>query len=225
LTCPESIAATTDAGECTYTFAPEITDRDVTDNCTEFDSLGITYQAINPDGSISGVHQNGDSYSFEVGVSQISWTVVDDEGNSSSCLQEVVVTDEEAPEFVDCPTETIELENTEGLCGYQVDGQEFDWSATDNCEVVSMTNDYTGSSSLANVVFPVGSTTVTWTATDASGNSTGCTFTVVVSDTEDPVFVNCPEDVTFTSGLIQQRLAKAVWCGAFRWRRTTAKWK
>jgi hypothetical protein len=66
---------------------------------------------------------------------------------------------------------------------------------------VSLLNDYTGSTSLANVVFPVGSTTVTWTAVDGSGNSTDCVFTVEVSDTEDPVFVNCPEDVTFTVGL------------------------
>jgi hypothetical protein len=36
-------------------------------------------------------------------------------------------------------------------------------------------------------VFPVGTTTVTCTATDAAGNSASCSFNVTVSDTEFPV--------------------------------------
>jgi hypothetical protein len=53
-------------------------------------------------------------------------------------------------------------------------------SATDNIGVVNLTNDSPGS-------FPVGTTTVTWTATDAAGNEGTATQLVTVTDTTDPV--------------------------------------
>ena len=39
-----------------------------------------------------------------------------------------------------------------------------------------------------------GVSTVTFVATDCSGNSTSCTFTVTVVDDEAPMFANCPLD-------------------------------
>jgi len=44
--------------------------------------------------------------------------------------------------------------------------------------------------------FPVGDTEVTFTATDPSGNSSDCSFTVRVEDNELPQAVNCPADTT-----------------------------
>lgn len=41
-------------------------------------------------------------------------------------------------------------------------------------------------------VFPVGTTTETWRATDAAGNTSTCSFTVTVNDTEAPTFSLCP---------------------------------
>ncbi|MFQ5425211.1 MAG: HYR domain-containing protein [Phycisphaerae bacterium] len=43
--------------------------------------------------------------------------------------------------------------------------------------------------------FPVGTTTVTYTATDAAGNVATCSFNVTVNDTESPVFAACSPDV------------------------------
>lgn len=43
--------------------------------------------------------------------------------------------------------------------------------------------------------FPVGTTTVTATATDGAGNTSTCTFDVIVSDTENPA-LTCPSDIT-----------------------------
>ena len=45
------------------------------------------------------------------------------------------------------------------------------------------------------VSFPVGSTTVTWTATDAAGNTAICTQNVTVNDNEPPI-ISCPADIT-----------------------------
>jgi hypothetical protein len=46
--------------------------------------------------------------------------------------------------------------------------------------------------------FPVGTTTVTSTATDPAGNSASCSFTVTVVDAQAPV-INCPANVTVTT--------------------------
>lgn len=43
--------------------------------------------------------------------------------------------------------------------------------------------------------FPLGATTVTWTATDAQGNTGQNSFTVTVSDNEAPVFTACSPNV------------------------------
>lgn len=55
---------------------------------------------------------------------------------------------------------------------------------SDNCTVASVSNN-------APSVFPKGTTTVTWTATDAAGNQSTATQTVTVSDNEKPV-ITCP---------------------------------
>ena len=47
-------------------------------------------------------------------------------------------------------------------------------------------------------VFPVGTTTVTSTATDAAGNTASCSFTVTVNDTQAPA-ITCPANVTRTT--------------------------
>ena len=58
---------------------------------------------------------------------------------------------------------------------------------SDNCGVASVTND-------APAVFPLGTTTVTWTVTDDNGNSNTCIQIVTVSDDVDPIAI-C-QDIT-----------------------------
>src|SRR6185436_8255459 len=53
---------------------------------------------------------------------------------------------------------------------------------SDNCSVPSIVTDLASGSS-----FPVGTTTVHATATDAAGNSSTCSFTVTVNDITPPV--------------------------------------
>ena len=49
-------------------------------------------------------------------------------------------------------------------------------TATDNSGMVTLTSDYISGGS-----FPVGTTTVTYTATDESGNTAECDFDVIVA--------------------------------------------
>ena len=71
-------------------------------------------------------------------------------------------------------------------------------TATDNCLVASYSYVLTGATTgtvttLANQVFNVGVTTVTWTATDAAGNvSNSSSFTVTIVDNQLPVLTALP---------------------------------
>jgi len=63
--------------------------------------------------------------------------------------------------------------------------------------------------------FPVGSTTVTYTAVDSTGNSTNCSFTVTVADTTPPVLGSCPPGGPFilNSGSPPLQIAATDNCG------------
>lgn len=67
--------------------------------------------------------------------------------------------------------------------------------ASDNCLGVSVEANIPSGS-----LFPIGTTPVTLTATDASGNKTSCSFNVTVEDTEAPV-ITCPEDIEVFANL------------------------
>jgi hypothetical protein len=64
----------------------------------------------------------------------------------------------------------------------------FSASATDNCSAIVTYSHASGSA------FPVGTTTVTATATDPANNTDVCTFDIVVTDNESPV-ITCPSDI------------------------------
>jgi hypothetical protein len=59
--------------------------------------------------------------------------------------------------------------------------------ASDDCSEVTITSARSDNKAL-NDPYPVGETTITWTATDAAGNSASATQTVTVLDVEAPVF-------------------------------------
>ncbi|MDB9961477.1 HYR domain-containing protein, partial [Oceanihabitans sp.] len=83
----------------------------------------------------------------------------------------------------------VEVDNDLGACGAQLSLAVP--IAGDNCPGVTITNDYNNTGN-ASDFYPVGTTTVTWTVTDAQNLSTSCTIDVTVYDTEAPV-VMCDE--------------------------------
>lgn len=73
-------------------------------------------------------------------------------------------------------------------CFYKVQGTEFDPVTGDNC-ALTLTNDYNHLSSLSDAEFPAGTTPVVWTATDAAGNVSTCSYHVTVNGKLPPVAV------------------------------------
>jgi hypothetical protein len=130
-----------------------------TDNC----SAVITYS-----------HASGSA--FPVGTTTVTATATDPAGNTDVCTFDIVVTDNEDP-VITCPTD-IAVNTDAGDCEAVVT---FSASATDNCSAVITYSHASGSA------FPVGTTTVTATATDPAGNTDVCTFDITVTDNEDPV--------------------------------------
>ncbi|MDR1156047.1 MAG: HYR domain-containing protein [Bacteroidales bacterium] len=187
---------------CTYTGsfnAPT-----ATDNCTDDADLVIAYEIVN--GVNPPITGNGSivNIPFPVGTNTVTYTVTDLNGNADTCKFTVKVKDGNAP-VITCPTVNYPGGNTyfptdPDLCTSQ---QSFPApSARDNCtddadlvityEIVNGANPLlTGNDSIVNVLFPVGTNTVTYTVADTSGNVATCTFDVEVKDEQLPN-ITCP---------------------------------
>ncbi len=124
---------------------------------------------------------------FNLGTTIVTWTAIDGAGNIITCLQSVTIVDSQPP-IISCPTD-ITVDADAGLCTSSTAIGTA--TATDNCGVPTITND-------APAVFPIGATTVTWTATDGAGNTATCTQTITVEDAENPV-ITCPTDITINT--------------------------
>lgn len=174
IVCPANISVNVDAGTCgadvTYSLPT------VTDNCTS--SITPTLEA----GLASG--QN-----FPVGSTTNTYEAEDQYGNTSTCSFVVTVTDNEAP-VITCPSD-ITVDNDPGSCDAVVTYSLP--TVTDNCTSPIIPMLTLGLPSGG--TFPLSTTTVRYSATDASGNTSLCSFSVTVEDNEDPVIV-CPSDIS-----------------------------
>ncbi len=121
-----------------------------------------------------------------------TWTATDVAGNSTSETRTVIVSDTEAPVFTQ-PV-NIAANSAAGICGATVN---YTVSATDACASPVI---YTYSQA-SGTVFPVGVTTVTVTARDASGNTTSRNFTVTITDNQAPV-ITAPANINVVSGSV-----------------------
>jgi len=162
--CPANITTAKTSndglGNCTTTVA--LGSPIVSDNCTPVGSLVVT---------------NNAPAVFPIGTTTVTWTVKDAANNTSTCIQNVIVIDDEAPS-INCPA-NVQVAANAGCTATVVLATPI---TSDNCSVASVTNN-------APVAFPLGSTTVTWTATDASGNTATCTQTVTVLDQTLPTAI------------------------------------
>jgi gliding motility-associated-like protein len=112
-----------------------------------------------------------------LGTTAVVFTVADNAGNTSTCNATLTVIDDVDPVFTNCPSD-ITVTSDDEYCGNTVA-----WAppaAADNCEVTVTSTHAPGD------FFEVGTATVTYTATDGSGNATSCAFEVTVLPSDPP---------------------------------------
>ena len=119
----------------------------------------------------------------DIGFQTVTLTVTDVADLTDMCTAIVEVRDELDP-TITCPPNPMPVNNIPGACNAFVNIALA--AATDNCPNVVITNNYTAGGANASGNYPVGTTNVTFTATDASGNTDDCIISVTVIDNEDP---------------------------------------
>ena len=173
--CPSNISVDTDPGECG----------------TSLSNVSLGNATANDPCGIMTISNNAPVI-FPVGITIVTWTITDRNGNTTTCIQEVEVVDSEAPVIIECPvaaTLTAEL-NECGIDNALVDLGTM--NATDACGFLVITND-------SPAYFPVGETIVIWTISDGFSNTTSCTQSVTITDSEAPIISACPADTVLAA--------------------------
>lgn len=173
ISCPGNISVSNDAGECNANVS--WTEPTGADNC----SGSVTTRTAGP--------APGSAFPAP-STATITYQVLDQSGNTASCSFTVTVADTEDP-VITCPSNIV-VDNDQGQCSAVVNFA--DATATDNCSVTVSQTD--GLPALSQFGVNSSPNTVEFTATDASGNTDVCSFTITVNDTEDPTIV-CPANI------------------------------
>jgi hypothetical protein len=166
------------------TTIPTITPpQDVTMEATSADNNIVTLGKADASDLVEIATISNDAPSvFPLGETTVTWTATDEAGNSATATQKVTITDTTAPTITPPQNLTIEATSaTENSISLALP------VASDTVSDVTISND-------APSVFPLGETTVTWTATDEAGNPATATQKVTVVDTTAPTLV-IPENI------------------------------
>ncbi len=178
--CPADIVSNTNVGDCNATLTPD----PLIINC---DPGTTTTWSTSDGGSGSG---NISNYNFSTGTTTVTYRAQQSPSNFRVCTFTVTVTDDEAPVISGCPG-NFNVPMDAGECGAVITWS--DPTANDNCDgsLVPTRTDGTGLNS--GDIFPTGTTTISYSVTDAAGNTGVCSFDIIVApDNEPPVFTNCP---------------------------------
>ena len=120
---------------------------------------------------------------FPLGETIVTWTATDTSGNIAMDSQKVLVEDTTSPILVIPSDIQMEIITSTGM--------QIDLGIASSNDLIDSQSKITND---APEVFPLGETIVTWTTTDASGNSASATQTISVIDTTSPVIFD-PEHI------------------------------
>src|SRR5690606_13792631 len=140
-------------------------------------------------GAIAAIGTRDDGFElsdpYPLGVTMITWTAVDGSGNAATPVEQTVtVTDNQAPVIaaVSNITQSTDLGLSTATVVIGVP-----W-VTDNCDNLLTAIGARSDALPLTDPYPLGATTITWTAVDASGNfADEVVQTVTVTDAEVPV--------------------------------------
>lgn len=171
-TCPGDFTTTINSS-CDYTI-PDLTGGVTgTDNCSSFGNMVVSQ---NP---VAGSAQNG--------ITVVTLILTDEQGNFGSCTTTITPIDTVVP-TITCPSPAPI--NNGSACDFNLGyygGQAF---VLDNCSDYTITQ----TPSIGTLV-QVGATTITLEVTDAGGNSSSCSFDLMVLENVTPT-ISCPGNIS-----------------------------
>ncbi len=157
IACPDDLTISTDEGVCLAALDPELAV--ASDDCAAPEAITMLSNA---------------PQTFAVGETTVTYRAIDGAGNVAECSFVVTVEDTE-PLTLMCDSEYV-VDAAADECAWE---GSVSATATDNCS-----GDLSVVEEPAN--YPVGTTSVTFTASDESGNSAECETAVVVRDVTEP---------------------------------------
>ncbi|XP_070543864.1 polycystin-1-like protein 3 [Ptychodera flava] len=128
---------------------------------------------------------------FPVGETMVTYSVVDPSSNHASCSFNITVQDIQNPHII-CPPDTNVTTSLRNRTTQVI------WpmpNASDNSGIVHVLGSHKPGDN-----FNIGVTAVHYEASDPSGNTASCSFTVTVKDIENPQIL-CPPDTNVTTSL------------------------
>jgi len=133
---------------------------------------------------------------YPIGTTVVTWTFTDIQGNKTSCEQNITITGGTSGTNFGCP-ENLTATTNIGECTAIVTWNE---PAFADCGGGSIT----GSTHESGDEFPIGTTTITYTAMDGNGDELTCSFEVIVEECESPppltTSLSTPDDEDFDIG-------------------------
>lgn len=153
---PDMATLPTISGQCSAT----LTAPTATDNCA---------------GTVTGTTLDPLVYNTQ-GTFTVHWTFSDGHGNTNTANQTVIVQDTTPPQITCPPDITTTIDGAACSVAMLNVGTA---SASDNCGTPTVGSTRSDGKGLGDP-YPVGTTLITWTATDSAGNSTNCVQQVTV---------------------------------------------
>jgi hypothetical protein len=125
---------------------------------------------------------------FPAGVTTVTYTASDGNGNIATATQTITVVDN-TPPIISCPVNLNVVGNIPGSCSANLNLSPA--IATDNCSGVTVAGVRSDSQSL-NAPYLSGTTTINWKASDVAGNQSTCQQTVTVTNPAPVAMITGP---------------------------------
>jgi sugar lactone lactonase YvrE len=180
-----NLATTTQKVTITDTTSPTITaPADITQEATSKLENTVTLEtpSVSDNVGIETITNDAPEL-FPVGETVVTWTAMDNSGNTESVSQRIILVDTVPPKFTRLADITVEATSK--------DSNEVSLTIPnvfDILDIISLDND-------APKQFSLGETTVTWTATDEAGNSATSSQRIIIQDTTIPI-ITAPVNIT-----------------------------
>ncbi|MGH9970087.1 MAG: HYR domain-containing protein [Pyrinomonadaceae bacterium] len=145
---------------------------------------------------VTGSREDGEGLTtaYPIGVTDITWLATDPSGRQATCTQRITVLPNQVL-TITCPANvTVPSPNGCDPATGVNPGQ-----ATSNSQTATITSERSDGQAL-NDPYPVGTTTIEWTANDTDSQSASCTQTVTVTGTDTtPPTLHVPPNVSATT--------------------------